>query len=248
SVLHDARSIVIGYDAARGEPRAPLRRTHLRVVEADGPAKSGDCIDCHKCAWTCPTGIDIRNGFQMECIACTQCIDVCDDVMDKIGRPRGLIRHAPLHAPLAPTAGGKAPRILRARLGIYGALAFIALAMFAVALWTRTPFEANVIRPVGVPWIVEGSHVRNQVEIHLVNKRPDLQRYQISVEAPSPLQAKIQTQNVTLPSFAHHRVPIVLLGARNAGTGPVAQIIVRESDTGIERRIPLRFLAPPSAF
>ena len=85
SVLLDRRSLIVGYDAGRGEPRAPWRRGEERTA--------GDCLDCRLCVSTCPTGIDIRDGLQMECIACTQCIDACDEVMDRVGLSRGLVRY-----------------------------------------------------------------------------------------------------------------------------------------------------------
>jgi len=99
----------VGYDAARGEPRGKPARAPV-----DGAAR-GDCIDCLACVNTCPTGIDIRDGLQMECVNCTQCIDACDAIMDRIGKPRGLIRHS-AEAELA----GEPRRLLRPRVAIYG--------------------------------------------------------------------------------------------------------------------------------
>ncbi len=81
SVMLDRKSLIVGYDVGRGEPRGKARHN------ADPSARQGDCVDCKKCVTTCPTGIDIRNGLQMECINCTQCIDACDEVMTKLGRP-----------------------------------------------------------------------------------------------------------------------------------------------------------------
>jgi cytochrome c oxidase accessory protein FixG len=240
SALHDQHSIVIGYDAHRGEPRGALERTALRVVADEPAAKPGDCIDCKKCAWTCPTGIDIRNGFQMECIACTQCIDVCDGVMDKIGRPRGLIRYDALN-----TFEGKPTKVLRPRLLLYAAAASIALLAFIAAIGMRTPFEANVIRPVGVPFTVEGTRVRNQFEIHLVNKRPDHRHYQVSVSTPAGVEATVKTPRLSLASLAHVRVPVVLVGRLGGGVLPSEPaLVIRELDTGTERRIPVRLLGP----
>jgi cytochrome c oxidase accessory protein FixG len=242
SVLHDGDSIVIGYDAHRGEPRGPLRRPALRVVGSSSPIPgAGHCIDCKKCVWACPTGIDIRNGFQMECVACAQCIDVCDDVMDKVGRPRGLIRHASLNE-----LEGKPTRVLRARLVVYAALAGLAASVFATAVAVRTPFEANVVRPVGVPWVIDAEAVRNQIEVHLVNKRPDERHYQLSVEGPAAVEARIGQSAVTLASLAHARVPVVLLAGRAAAAPDLAlTLVIRELETGAESRTALRFLAPP---
>ncbi|MFO0630865.1 MAG: cytochrome c oxidase accessory protein CcoG [Polyangiales bacterium] len=105
SVLTDPDSVVIGYDTKRGEPRGKAKTEGV-----------GDCVDCNRCVVVCPTGIDIRNGLQLDCIACTQCIDACDAVMDKLNRPRGLIRYDSLRG-----LGGEARRFLRPRLFIYAA-------------------------------------------------------------------------------------------------------------------------------
>jgi cytochrome c oxidase accessory protein FixG len=235
SVLHDQDSIVIGYDAARGEPRAPLRRRSLPVAPA------GDCIDCKKCVWACPTGIDIRNGFQMDCIACAQCIDVCDEVMDKVGRPRGLIRHAAL-APRTP----ERPRVLRPRLLVYGALAAVAALAFAVAVLARTPFEANVIRLGAIPWVIDGDTIRNQVEVHLINKRQEPRRFRVQLQGAAAIQALVGQPEVELPALAEARIPTILVARRRElRPGEHVTVVVRDLESGAERRTPLLFLAPP---
>ncbi len=89
-VLLDQDSVVISYDYVRGEPRGKIRKSETQD-------KKGDCVDCHLCVDVCPTGIDIRDGVQLECVNCTACIDACDDVMDKIKKPRGLIRYDSLN-------------------------------------------------------------------------------------------------------------------------------------------------------
>ncbi len=95
SVLLDEHSIVVAYDHKRGEKRGKLHRSE--TADQRRATGLGDCVDCHQCVAVCPTGIDIRNGTQMECVHCTACIDACDATMDKIGRPRGLIRYASLN-------------------------------------------------------------------------------------------------------------------------------------------------------
>ena len=110
SALTDDDTINVGYDAKRGEPRG-----------AKGKAE-GDCIDCRRCVNVCPTGIDIRNGLQLECIGCTACIDACDDVMVKIDRPKGLIRYDSFNG-----FAGKTRRFLRPRIYAYCALALLGL-------------------------------------------------------------------------------------------------------------------------
>lgn len=141
SVMMDPDSIVVGYDRVRGEPRGKLKRSSQ---ESGTPSdKQGDCIDCGLCVRVCPTGIDIRNGMQLECIACTQCIDACDSIMEKIGKPRGLIRYATENALLA-----KATRILRPRVLVYAAVITIYLGAFAYSAQTRSLTEFELLRSV----------------------------------------------------------------------------------------------------
>ncbi|MCL4865811.1 MAG: cytochrome c oxidase accessory protein CcoG, partial [Gemmatimonadales bacterium] len=124
SVLLDRRSLIVGYDPNRGEPR-------MRGVK-ERAATAGDCIDCGACVLTCPTGIDIRDGLQMECIHCTQCADACDAIMDQVGTPRGLIRYTSQDA----LAGVPSPR-LRPRVVLYPAVMAISLGLLIYNLGTQ---------------------------------------------------------------------------------------------------------------
>ena len=110
SALTDSDTVIVGYDAKRGEPRGAAGRT------------TGACVDCHRCIQVCPTGIDIRNGLQLECIGCTACIDACDDIMTKLGRPTGLIRYDSQNG-----FDGLPKRILRPRIYAYSVLALLGL-------------------------------------------------------------------------------------------------------------------------
>ncbi len=120
SILMDGDSLAVAYDEKRGEPRKVFG------VKND---KQGDCVDCHQCVRVCPTGIDIRRGLQMECIACTACIDACDNIMEKLEKPKGLIRYTSENA----LAGNKAPSI-RPRTIIYTLLLFVVLAVAFVSI------------------------------------------------------------------------------------------------------------------
>lgn len=155
SALIDDHSLVIGYDAGRGEPRGKV-----------GTPDAGDCIDCARCVHVCPTGIDIRQGLQMECIGCTACIDACDDVMTRLHRPRGLIRYDSQAA-----FSGKRTRWLRPRTALYGVLLFIGAGVASWALSTVKPASFSVTRITGAPYIVDANSVRNQFLIRIVNKR-----------------------------------------------------------------------------
>lgn len=236
SVLHDRESVTVAYDENRGEPRGKLIRN-----PAPGAPRIGDCINCHRCVAVCPTAIDIRDGLQMECLGCLQCIDACDEVMDRVGRERGLIG---LYSQ-AGLAGGPA-RVLRPRLAIYGLLFLLASTALAASLLVRTPFEANVLRPRGGnPFVVDGELVRNAIEIHLVNKAPSAASFSISVESPLPAEVVVGTPEVRVDSLADARVPISLSVARQELDRPFEYVVVvRASESGAVRRQSVRFLAP----
>ncbi|MFM2296692.1 MAG: cytochrome c oxidase accessory protein CcoG [Verrucomicrobiota bacterium] len=155
SALTDDDTIIIGYDETRGEPRGPIGKT------------SGACIDCRRCVNVCPTGIDIRNGLQMECIGCSACIDACDTIMDKIGQPRGLVRYDSLNG-----LTQKKRRIMRPRIIAYMALALLGLSVLALIASTRVrPYTAEFSRMRGAPYYVDGSMVRNHYQFRILNKR-----------------------------------------------------------------------------
>ncbi|MEO5819200.1 MAG: cytochrome c oxidase accessory protein CcoG [Vicinamibacteraceae bacterium] len=138
SSLIDRRTITVTYDTVRGEPRQ--RMTH-------GPAPrpaGGDCVDCHQCVTVCPTGIDVRNGPQLECVACTACIDACDEVMTKVGRPTGLIRYDSHDAMQGLARRGLSPRIV-ACAAVWLALVMTVTILIAV----RRPVDTLILRQAG---------------------------------------------------------------------------------------------------
>jgi len=142
STLLDENTIVVAYDYKRGEKRGPLRRAE--TIEQRSQRSTGDCIDCFKCVTVCPTGIDIRNGTQMECVNCTACIDACDDVMDKIRRPRGLIRFASLNGIEKGQPIHVTPRIV----GYCAILILLGLGLMALLL-TRSEVDVSLLRAPG---------------------------------------------------------------------------------------------------
>jgi cytochrome c oxidase accessory protein FixG len=169
SALLDRRSLIVGYDARRGEPRA--RRGPQREAGA------GDCVDCRSCVLTCPTGIDIREGLQMECIHCTQCMDACDYVMTKIGRPTGLIRYASQDG-----LDGRASRRLRPRVVLYPAALALCVTLLVVGLSTRTHPDVTLLHGLGVAYTRgEGDAVVNQVRIKVANRTATTGHYRIAL-------------------------------------------------------------------
>lgn len=223
SALTDRDTLVVGYDARRGEPRG----------KASDPA-AGDCVDCKRCVVVCPTGIDIRNGLQLDCIGCTACIDACDEVMDKLKRPRGLVRY---DSQAGLEGGGR--RIARPRLALYGVmiLAWGAGAFFAFR--AHDPYEANLVRLRGAPYHVVDGTVRNLFSVHLVNKAPEPATFTIEGVDASGLEIRVGQPELELGSL-EDRVVSVYIDAPAEGfvTGRVARIRVhRAGDPDAEARV-----------
>jgi len=160
SAMFDDDSLVISYDAGRGEPRGRRRR------DADKAALGlGDCIDCMGCVQVCPTGIDIRDGLQIECIACAACIDVCDEVMDRMGYPRGLIRYTTENALV-----GRRSRILRPRIFIYLGVLVALTTLFIVLLTGRQMIDVDVLRDRNALYRIAGDAIENPFSLKLTNR------------------------------------------------------------------------------
>jgi cytochrome c oxidase accessory protein FixG len=180
SVMLDRNSLIVSYDQRRGEPRGKRRRDQAAETK-------GDCIDCGLCVDTCPTGIDIRDGLQMECIACTQCIDACATVMDRIGRPRGLIRFSS-QARMA----GENTRLLRPRVIIYPTVLIVLLSAFAVVLAGKQSADVTLLRGMGLPFTeLTPGEVTNQIRVKIKNRSDRDATYRIEVAdgVPATLSA-----------------------------------------------------------
>jgi cytochrome c oxidase accessory protein FixG len=180
SAMLDDESYVVTYEKWRGEPRGKLAKTAPGV---DAWAGRGDCVDCNSCVATCPTGIDIRDGQQLECIGCGLCIDACDAVMDKVGRPRGLIRFDTL-ANQACRAEGKPAhhKFIRARTLIYAGVLAAVSSVMLVALMLRTTVELNVLRDRAPLFVtLSDGQIRNAYTIHILNKTHAPRDYALSV-------------------------------------------------------------------
>lgn len=200
SVLLDTSSLVIGYDSVRGEPRGKQRKS-------EPEAKKGDCIDCGLCVRVCPTGIDIRNGLQLECINCTACLDACDSVMVQIGKAGGLIRYASENQ-----LSGKIQKFLRPRPIIYGTLLVFYLCFLAYRISTRTLWEAEVIRGArDVPYSqMDAGKLSNHVTVRLSNKSREKLTFQLKVEEPLSVQAVIPVNPFPVEGGQIQNVPVFL--------------------------------------
>lgn len=167
SALLDRHSLIVAYDPRRGEPRG-----HGAGVRPG----LGDCLDCHACVQTCPTGIDIRDGLQLECIHCTQCADACDAMMAKVGKPTGLICYTSQDA-----LAGQVRRLLRPRTVLYP-LAFAGFfGAFLLSLALRSPAEVTLLGPVGAPFTREADgQVVNQVRLRIANRMREAHAYRLA--------------------------------------------------------------------
>jgi cytochrome c oxidase accessory protein FixG len=168
SALLDRSSLIVAYDSTRGEPRA---RGKSR------PAGAGDCIDCRACVSTCPTGIDIRDGLQMECIHCTQCMDACDDIMTSIQKPRGLIRYTSREA-----LAGEKRHFLRPRTVLYPTALVLFVGTLVWQLGTKADADVTLLRSPEAPFREEADgRIVNQIRVRIANRTSADRVYRIEV-------------------------------------------------------------------
>ncbi|WP_026944646.1 cytochrome c oxidase accessory protein CcoG [Algoriphagus marincola] len=169
-VLLDNNSINVMYDYVRGEPRGPIRKNKVEETPL------GDCVDCNLCVQVCPTGIDIRNGVQMECVNCTACIDACDEVMVKVDRPKGLIRYASENS-----IQQGFQKLITNRVKAYSVVLVILVAGFISLIATRDELQATVTRFPGMTYQMrDNGTVSNLYQITLINKTFEPQTVDLS--------------------------------------------------------------------
>jgi len=207
SALIDMDSLVIAYDAKRGEGRGARSR------KADPKALGlGDCIDCTLCVQVCPTGIDIRDGLQNECIACAACIDVCDDVMDKMGYEPGLIRYSSGNAmEKGWSAVQMVKRVWRPRVLIYGALLLVLGGGFVWSLSHRADFRADLSRDRGSLARMTGpGNIENTYTLHITNSDEQPHRYTITVEGLDGLQLDTPAE-LSVAATSDDKIPVRLV-------------------------------------
>src|SRR5574343_1258546 len=205
-VMFDPDTLVITYDPERGEPRGARKKT----VEGKAPDQ-GDCVDCGFCVAVCPTGIDIRKGQQYECIGCGAWIDACDPVMDKVGKPRGLIRYTTENALSKHfTPKEVVGHILRPRIVLYTT---ILVAITVASIWslaTRVPLKVDVIRDRSI--LARGAddgRIENVYNLKIMNTTEEMKRYTLSVEGMAGIEL-MGEHSVAVGSAENHEVTVVV--------------------------------------
>ena len=283
SAMFDRNTLIISYDAARGEPRGPRKRGTLDSAEARGRSPLsleqadsallyaarhqsaasravdarvttglvddwgnsdelgralyekasldktllGDCIDCSLCVQVCPVGIDIRNGLQYECIACGACVDACNEVMDKTGYPRGLIRFTTQNA-----LEGKPTRILRPRIWVYGLLLLMLLVGWGVGVTSRSPVTVEVLRDRNALYreTAQGT-IENGYGVKLINKTERAATYRVSVESDAGVSLADAPRVVEIPAQEVVNLPVTLSAPLGAVRGRTTVEFVIEGES-----------------
>jgi len=212
-VMFDSDTLIITYDTERGEPRGARSRS------ADYKAKGlGDCVDCGICVQVCPTGIDIRNGLQYECIGCAACIDGCNQVMAKMGYPKGLIRYSTEKAVkerLAP--GHMLRRVLRPRVLVYTAVLWAIIIAAAVTLYGRVPVKVDVIRDrASVVRDLDEPVAENVYRLQIMNTDESVREFTIGVSGLQGMELITQLQPIRLEGASNRVVPVRVRVARES--------------------------------
>ena len=238
SVLLDRQSLIVGYDAARGEPRGKPKK-HLPVIGA-----RGDCVDCSACVAVCPTGIDIRDGLQMECIGCAQCIDACDAVMDKMQRPRHLIGYTSQEQ-----LAGKPRRLLRPRMIAYPLLLAIVGSLLVWSVVGRATAEVTALRNEGPSFIVlPGGRIASQVRLKVENDTAELRHYVVSLADAPDAELKSALAVWEVKPHRAHEIPLFVEADAATFVHGQRRIHLRVfDDQGFARIVAITLLGPVGA-
>ncbi|QGF93973.1 cytochrome c oxidase accessory protein CcoG [Pseudomonas sp. CFSAN084952] len=236
SVMFDKDTLTISYDVARGEHRGPRKR--------DVPPAQvglGDCIDCQLCVQVCPTGIDIRDGLQMECIGCAACIDACDSIMDKMGYARGLVSYTSEHQ----LQGGKT-HLLRPRLIGYSAVLVVMLAALVVALIERPMVSLDVTKDRGMFRENSLGLIENIYSLKVINKTQQRQEYRLELVDAEGFQLQGKTQvSLAAGEIVDIPVSVALLADTPASSSQTLRFKVTDVDEPwIYTAADSRFVAP----
>ncbi len=202
------------------------------------PEQLGDCIDCTMCVQVCPVGIDIRNGLQYECIACGACIDACDEVMDKVGYPHGLIRYSTQNA-----IDGRKGRILRPRIFVYAALLTVLTAAWTWGVLHRSPLIADVLRDRNALYRETAAGIENAYTLKLANKTDAAQRYVVVLQGPAGLQLR-DPGTIEVAAGDVASVPLAVLGSGDARGRTPIRFDVHATDGSAREVVESSFFGP----
>jgi len=232
SVLLDRQSLIVAYDPTRGEPRM---KGKVR------PPGAGDCIDCGACVTTCPTGIDIRDGLQMECIHCTQCADACDEIMTRVGKPKGLIRYSSREL-----LEGHKRHLIRPRTVLYPLALALFLGAFTYALATRDAADVTVLGGQGEPFTKQaGGQIANQLRVKIANRTHDDHDYRIEVVGATGGSVVVPQNPLRVATGQSAETPLFVLLPRSVFHDGEHRVTVRVSDgAGFSTDVPYRLVGP----
>jgi cytochrome c oxidase accessory protein FixG len=236
SAMFDQDTLVISYDAERGEPRGG-RRKKVDPKEAG----LGDCINCTLCVQVCPTGIDIRDGLQYECIACAACIDVCDQVMDKMGYSRGLVLFTTEHA-----LKHRKERVFRPRLMVYGTLLLLIISGTLWSMTHRVPLRADLIRDRNALYReLPGDVIENVYTLKITNMDDAPHQYELTVLESKDVQIDL-TKPLNLKAEEVAGITVRLRIPKQAGQGvqEIGLELVASDDPSIRREITAKAMMP----
>ncbi|MFA5403509.1 MAG: cytochrome c oxidase accessory protein CcoG [Ignavibacteria bacterium] len=229
-VLLDPNTVVVAYDYVRGEPRGKLQT----------PKTTGDCIDCHLCVAVCPTGIDIRNGTQLECVNCTSCIDACNSIMDKVKFPKGLIRYASMNSIKDKSKFKVTPRIIG-----YSIVLTLLLTVFIILATLRTEIDSTILRAPGKVYQEQADNkVSNLYMIKLVNNTYKNIPIQLKINNPDA-ELKIIGKEIMLPEVSVNETEFLILFPKNKIKTTLIPLTIQViSDGKIINEIKTSFLGP----
>ena len=241
SSLVDERTVPVTYDSVRGEPRSRLVAGRRGVSPAPSEAMAGECIDCFRCVTVCPTGIDIRNGIQMECVGCTACIDACNDVMRRVGRPEGLIRHTSAHAVQHGSAGR-----FGGRVAAYAAVWIVLVGAGIFLLATRPRLDVVILRQPGTLYAtLAGGDIANFYTLEALNRSSDPAAFTIDVVEPAGATVTTLGPSPEVPAYGVLDARLLLRLPEGAITGPSTAVTFAIRSNGqIVQQIDSAFLGP----
>jgi polyferredoxin len=226
--------------AARGNTSVLDHRLEAEPLPKFAPDQLGDCIDCTICVQVCPTGIDIRNGLQYECIACGACIDACNEVMDKVGYPRGLIRYSTQNA-----IDGKPSKVLRPRIVVYGLLLLALLVGWGWGVTHRSPLIAEVLRDRNALYReARDGGIENGYTLKLINKTREAQTYRIEVQSADGIALRGGAQTVRAEAEEVLTLPLVATAPADTSGKHTLRFVIQSGDGTTRREVDASFFGP----